>query len=239
MLCTRDVGWRGRRIFRHHGAVPQGRPGAVDDRLPQVGQGLLGVAQPAPAAVHRDERVLDDLLGGADVADQHGGEAHQTGVVRAIQLNDRLVSGGRLELPQQGSAPRAAQECGGHTDTTRIRMGRFTGEVYRMAGLRRAGTMRRVTSPRTESRREQAPPADPCEPNRVRRSPSRRRLRPDADPHRRARRAFDGQPARIPRRAAAHHRARLRQRHPRPRQRDHHHRRRRPRTRSSRGCSKS
>ena len=52
-----------------HGAVPQRRAGAVDDRLAQVGQRPVGVAEPPPAAVHRDEGVLHDLLGGALVAD--------------------------------------------------------------------------------------------------------------------------------------------------------------------------
>ena len=126
MLRTRDVGWRGGWVFGHDGPVPQGRTRPVHDRLAEVGQGLLGVAQPLPAAVHRDERVLHDLFGGADVAEQHGREANQAGVVRPVELNDRLVGGGRLELPQHASAPRAGRQDGGHTGTTRTRMGRFT-----------------------------------------------------------------------------------------------------------------
>ena len=74
------------------------RAGAVDHALPEVGEGLVGVVQPVPLGVHRDEGVLHDLLGGPDVVDQEDGEAHQLAPVRGVQQLERLVGApaGRL-----------------------------------------------------------------------------------------------------------------------------------------------
>src|SRR5262245_32080434 len=72
-------------------AMAQLRAGAVDDGSTEVRQGVVGVPQPVPAAVDGDERVLDELLGPAVVVDQQVGESYQTGIMRRVELADRLV----------------------------------------------------------------------------------------------------------------------------------------------------
>src|SRR4051794_25710823 len=77
-------------------------PGAVDYRLPEVGDRLVRVAQPPPGPVHRDEGVLYDVLGRRRVAQQQRGQPHQRPVVRGVERHERLVgvaSGGVHEPP--------------------------------------------------------------------------------------------------------------------------------------------
>ena len=88
----------------HDRPVPQRRAGAVDHGLPQVGQRLVGVAQPRPAAVHRDERVLHDLLGGAHVADQQHRQPDQRAPVRGVQLLERRVGVPRRSADRSGTS---------------------------------------------------------------------------------------------------------------------------------------
>ena len=65
--------------------------GTVHDALPEVGERLVGVVEPAPLGVHGDEGVLDDLLGGALVVEQQDREPHQLPPVRDVQHLERLV----------------------------------------------------------------------------------------------------------------------------------------------------
>ena len=83
------------------GAAPSA---TVDDGLPQVGQRRRARAA-APAAVHRDEGVLDDLLGGRLVAHEQHREPDQRTVVRGVQRSTRGVGPGRA----RGLPPRRAR----------------------------------------------------------------------------------------------------------------------------------
>ena len=110
------------RVARHHHPVPERGPGLVDHRLAQVGQRLVRVAQPTPASVHGDERVLHHLFRGADVADEQHREPHQLPPVRGVQLLQRLVGG-------PGALGHQAVRCGrmgGHASRTPGTRLRFT-----------------------------------------------------------------------------------------------------------------
>ena len=89
LLGAWRIGRRFRCVLIHNGAMPQHRSGPVDDRLAQVRQRLVGVAQPTPASVHCHERVLHNLLRGAAVADHQRGEAHQRLIMGLVQRADR------------------------------------------------------------------------------------------------------------------------------------------------------
>ena len=60
-----------------HHPVPQRRPGLVDHGLAQVGERLVVVAQRSQRRCIGDERVLDDLFGGALVAHEQHGQTDQ------------------------------------------------------------------------------------------------------------------------------------------------------------------
>src|SRR5690606_6667992 len=67
--------------------------GQVDDRLAQIGQGLLRVADALAGGVDADERLLDDVLAGGGVVEEERGEAQQRTVVGAVGLGE-VVDGG-------------------------------------------------------------------------------------------------------------------------------------------------
>ena len=77
--------------------VPQRRAGAVHHGLAQVGERLVGVAQPRPLAVHRDEGVLDDVLGGRLVVHEQDREPDELAPVGGVQLLDGGVGVGADE----------------------------------------------------------------------------------------------------------------------------------------------
>ena len=91
LFRARLVRERAGRVLVHHHQVALPGAAAVHHRGPEVGERLVRVAQPVPAAVHCDERVLHDLLRRAGVTQQQGAEADQRRVVRRVDSRQRLV----------------------------------------------------------------------------------------------------------------------------------------------------
>ena len=83
-------------------AVAERGAGPVDDAGPQVGLDIR-VLELGPAAVHGDERVLDDLLGDRLVRGEQPREAHHRGPLRRVQRSDPLVGGTRPVVHDHGT----------------------------------------------------------------------------------------------------------------------------------------
>jgi hypothetical protein len=112
LLRARHVRWRVRRDPGRDHPMPQNGTGPVDHTPAQIHQALVTVPEPAPVGVHRDERVLNDLLRRPAVMNQQRRKPHQRPVVGGVQGGRNpgrfQVSHGRARRApaRTGSAPR-------------------------------------------------------------------------------------------------------------------------------------
>ncbi len=95
LFRARHVGHRLGEQLEPEDAAAQRGAREVDDGLAQVGEGLLGVADPVARGVHADERLLDDVLAGGGVVQEQRGKAEQRPVVGAIGLGEVVDRGAR------------------------------------------------------------------------------------------------------------------------------------------------
>ncbi len=112
LLRARHVGHGLGQQLQPEDAAAQRAAGQVDDRLAQVGQGLLRVADAFAGGVDADERLLDDVLAGGRVVEEQRGEAQQRAVVRAVGLGEVVDRGaghrlvGAVTLTGDAGGPR-------------------------------------------------------------------------------------------------------------------------------------
>src|SRR4051794_38130786 len=119
--CVRH---RHRRVLVDDLEMAQSRPGAVDHGLAEVSDRFVRFAQPPPGPVHRDERVLDDVLRGRGVVEEQRGEPDQRAVVSRVESDEHLVGvacGGVHETP-----PSIRRDDIHHDGTTPTRPSGFT-----------------------------------------------------------------------------------------------------------------
>ena len=82
----------------HPNTLVVNNPTSVRD-APEKRRATRRKGRQSPTLVSSDWETLDDFFGRAGIADQHRGQPDQAGVVRAIELGDRLVGVSRVELP--------------------------------------------------------------------------------------------------------------------------------------------